>query len=203
METNKTQNLDMARADIYKAVSLLFYQPSDEMGDYLIHLKDCLQELYPELAPIVDKMQTSLSLAKNDLTQLQVDHAKLFIGPFDVLAIPYSSVYLDGQRQVMGDSTLKVLEYYQEAGLELSGDINEVPDHISLELEFMYYVTFKALETGDKEFIAKRNRFLEEHLGLWVNPFTNFIIERAETDFYKNLGLITKEFIGAESKGLM
>jgi len=56
--------------------------------------------LKPELIPIVTEMKT-LSDSKSKLEDLMVDYAKLFIGPFDLLAPPYGSIYLDGQWLLM------------------------------------------------------------------------------------------------------
>ena len=38
-----------------------------------------------------------------------------------------------------------VLESYRHAGLSLTKDLNEPPDHIATELEFMYYLCQKEM----------------------------------------------------------
>ncbi|UTW70898.1 molecular chaperone TorD family protein [Anaerobacillus sp. HL2] len=48
---------------------------------------------------------------RKDVTKLKVDFAKLFVGPFDVLAPPYSSVYLNEGRAVYGESTPRCSKY--------------------------------------------------------------------------------------------
>ncbi|MFN2356106.1 MAG: molecular chaperone, partial [Desulfopila sp.] len=69
---------------------------------------------------------------------LLVEYARLFVGPFELLAPPYGSVYLETGRRLMGDSTIAVQHMYTNAGLTL--DVQEAPDHIALELEFMHYL---------------------------------------------------------------
>jgi TorA maturation chaperone TorD len=47
---------------------------------------------------------------------------------------------LDGTRvrgQLLGPSALAVKELYREAGLQLSGDSKDLPDHVGLELACM------------------------------------------------------------------
>jgi TorA maturation chaperone TorD len=51
------------------------------------------------------------------------------VGPFLVPAPPYGSVYLEDNRQLMGDSTIDVRRHYLSLGLDLSADFMEaLPD---------------------------------------------------------------------------
>lgn len=137
-----------------------------------------------------------------DLEPLKVDFAKLFVGPFKLLAAPYGSVYLEGERKMMGDSTLDARSRYREAGLDTAKNFKDAPDHISAELEFMYYLIFKELEAfadSDTEtamgFIQKQKSFLEDHLLAWVPEFAGQIIENAQNPFYPNLAKATESFL--------
>ena len=67
---------------------------------------------------------------------LKSDFSRLFIGPFKLLAPPYGSIYLDGNSCLMGASTMEVRQLYRNEGL--NPVIKEAPDHIAIELEFMY-----------------------------------------------------------------
>ena len=78
----------------------------------------------------------------------------------------------------------------------------DAPDHITAELEFLYYLIFKEIEAfsnSDIEtaigFIQKLKSFLEDHLMAWVPEFANSIIEHAETPFYPNLAKATQMFL--------
>lgn len=188
------------RANIYKILSGLYYQPTEELEVLLTHLKDALEALCPELVPNAVKMAEDFCRYAEDLTDLKVDHARLFIGPDQLLAPPYSSVYLDPGRQVMGESTMVAYAHYRDAGLDMELDYNEPPDHIAAELEFMYYLIVKYLNTEDMSFVEKQRSFLSSHLGLWIKQFTDNVKALAATEFYKNLGLITQRFVNNELK---
>jgi TorA maturation chaperone TorD len=102
----------------------------------------------------------------------------------------------------MGDSTLDVQNRYRKAGVELSDNFRDVPDHIAAELEFMYLLVFKeiqALENSDVDttidYFEKQRSFLSEHLGAWVFEFADSTEKEAETEFYKNLARATKVFV--------
>ena len=137
-----------------------------------------------------------------DLEELKIDFARLFVGPYSLLAPPYGSIYLERERKIMGDSTLDLLETYRNAGVDLSDNFRDAPDHIAAELEFMYFLIFKeiqALENSDVDttidYLEKQRAFLREHLGAWVFDFADIIEKKAETDFYKNLARATRAFI--------
>ena len=96
----------------------------------------------------------------------------------DTLAKPYGSVWLRRRQQaLMQDSTMAVLELYDEGGFEIDEDFRELPDHVAAELEFLYLLIFRENEAqrkGDLDALAAasdlRRRFLAEHLGAWIGP---------------------------------
>ena len=184
-----TQNLTQT-ANAYKLLSLLYGPPTEELEEVLTHLEQTLQSLRPELIPLVLEMKTQ-SDSESKLKDLMVDYTRLFIGPFDLLAPPYGSIYLDDQRQVMGDSTMEVLQLYRQAGLILSDDLKQPPDYIVTELEFVYYLIGKYLETGDEQRLVQLETFLNKYLGKWIGEFINRINKQTKNIFYKNLAQLT------------
>ncbi|MDO8739444.1 molecular chaperone [Candidatus Deferrimicrobium sp.] len=143
------------------------------------------------------------SILKYGNEELLVEYSRLFLGPFGVIAPPYGSVYLDGERRVMGDSTMEVIRMFRDEGLSGSADAKELPDHVAVELEFMSYLYFeeiKALETSDLraavEAIEKQERFSGEFLRRWIPPFCERIKENTENGFYAALAQCASTFIG-------
>ncbi len=185
------------RRDAYKLLSSYYYRPTADKLETLGALETTLKNICPEAVEFVMTMRT-----ETDITQLEVDYAKLFMGPYKLLAPPYGSVYLEGKREVMGHSTIDALNHYQAAGLAISGRIKEAPDHIAIELEFLYYLIFKeleAIETGTldkaKDYLERQKLFLERHLGAWVTEFSQNVETNALTDFYRNLAKATRIFV--------
>jgi TorA maturation chaperone TorD len=112
-------------------------------------------------------------------------------------------MYLDDKDRVMGKSTMEVKNRYAEEGLDIC--LKEVPDHIAIELEFMYFLIFKELEAtkvndfdNASRYQEKQRTFLENHLGAWVPDFTDKIEANSQTEFYKNIARITKYFIDSD-----
>ena len=90
---------------------------------------------------------------------LLVDYTRLFLGPPQPLARPHGSFWLTGETTLMQDATMAVLDLYQEGGFELDDEFREVPDHVAVELEFLYLLIFKRNE-AQRAGLARRPRLL-------------------------------------------
>jgi TorA maturation chaperone TorD len=195
---------ERTRGDCYRFLSACFCEPEKNVFQeekLLQNLTKSLHKICPEAALFSASMEESILKYGNE--ELLVEYSRLFIGPFGVVAPPYSSVYLDGERRVMGDSTMKVIGMYRDEGLSGSTDAKELPDHVAVELEFMSYLVFKeikALETSDLRSAAaaveKQERFSGELLRRWIPPFCETIKENTENGFYTALAQCASTFIG-------
>jgi TorA maturation chaperone TorD len=168
----------------------------------LQNLTKSIHRICPEAALFSASMEESILKYGNE--ELLVEYSRLFIGPFGVIAPPYGSVYLDGERKVMGESTMEVSSMYRNEGLSGSVDSRELPDHVAVELEFMSYLVFKeieALESSDlraaADFVEKQERFSGEFLRRWIPPFCDRIKENTENGFYTALAQCASTFIGS------
>ncbi len=175
------------RADSYKFLSDCYYLPDDSF--------------IQRVADISQKNQFFADLASHvrttaEIEALKVDFTKLFVGPFKLLAPPYGSVYLEDDR-MLGESTVDVKNRYESEGLDVV--IKDAPDHIAMELEFMYYLITKqagASETEDvQSFQQKQYSFLTTHLARWLPEFAKNIQINAQTDFYRKLAQLTEGFL--------
>ncbi len=187
------------RRDSYKLLSECYYLPDKELLGNLSSLDTKKGQVFSILA----KHRPGIS----DIDSLTVDYSKLFVGPYELLAPPYGSVYLEDKSRVMGDSTVDVNKRYAEEGLDIC--VKEAPDHIAMELEFMYFLIFREVEAvkiSDSRAAAgyqeKQKAFLETHLGIWVSEFAYNVEANAQTTFYKHLARITRSFIREELENM-
>lgn len=197
------------REDIYRLLAACYYPPTAALFE-----EDCcgyLAILLEGIAPEAAKHARAASEAMNGLPpdSLAVEHARLFIGPFQLVAPPYGSLYLDDARTVMGDSTARVVAFYHASGLHLADDFHELPDHFAVELEFMSYLAFKQREAeiaGDQDEVTRglglQVEFLERFLLPWLEPFTSTIITDGEAPFYQAIACCSTAFINADYAGL-
>jgi TorA maturation chaperone TorD len=201
METDGLLSREQARGNSYKLLAECYYLPTLELINNLTDLEQQMADVSAETMLYIKEMKQEIKRL-DDLDALSLDFSRLFLGPYKMHAPPYGSVYLDGERQIMGESTLEVRNIYRESGLDISSDFRNPPDHIAAELEFMYFLILKEIEAiGNSDIDAtvnvleKQRTFLRENLRAWVFDFADTIEEKAETDFYKNLARATKAFI--------
>jgi putative dimethyl sulfoxide reductase chaperone len=201
METKNLIYHEQSRMEAFRLLSECYFLPNMGLSDILDNLKLHLTNVSAPTDNCLRHMHKGIENGQN-LEALKVDFAKLFVGPYQLLAAPYGSVYLDNGRTLMGDSTLDVENRYREEGLDTAKDFKDAPDHITAELEFMYYLIFREIEAfsnSDMEtaigFVQKQKYFLESHLLAWVPEFASNIIENADTLFYQNLAKATQTFL--------
>lgn len=191
-------------AEAYRLLSACFCLPEKQLFLRTGVFKDltlvCAQ-LSDELVSYVSEMERSFSASTEEA--LRVEYARLFVGPYELKVPPYGSVYLDGERRLMGESTLGVIQLYEEAGLIIGGEVKEPPDHIAIELEFMYYLLAKEAEAKEKDetekalaFRKMRQRFFGQYLRAWIPPFCQKIKESSEHPFYLALAHCLLSFAG-------
>lgn len=192
LNSNEELSQKEYRRDSYKLLSECYYLPDEGLIKYLGGLDTKTGGLFSDPA--------KLRLGMSDMDALIIDYSKLFVGPYGLLASPYGSAYLEEESRIMGDSTVDVKKRYEEEGLDIS--LKEAPDHIAIELEFMYFLVFKEIEAfnnHDSEGVAlyqrKQRTFSETHLGVWISEFADKIESKAQTEFYKTLAQVTRTFV--------
>lgn len=190
-----------AKCEVYRLLASAFRSPEVE-SSFALELKEALEAL--GIYIFKEELEALQFAANVQGLELAVEHARLFLGPAKILAPPYESMYTEGR--IMGESTLDVIKRYEEAGLAVSPDFKNLPDHIAAELEFIYYLGSKELEAwgeGDLEkmfhYLLMQKRFLKEHLAKWIPQFCERILKNASSEFYKNLAKITQGYIDIES----
>lgn len=187
----------------FRLLAACFYEPQKKLfleENLFGNLTEGLKQVCPDAEAFSSHMEKSIyNYTEEDL---RVEYAKLFVGPFELLAPPYGSVYLDDGGRVMGDSTMQVIEIYQKEGLARSDDFKDLPDHIAVEMEFISYLIFKgrdALDNADEDsamnYKDKQDFFLNTFLRRWVPLFCKKIKEGTDNVFYTSLADCVSTFV--------
>jgi TorA maturation chaperone TorD len=145
--------------------------------------------------------------------RLAVEYARLFLGPGSHIS-PHGSVHCvndKGRGLLWGEQTAQVKAFIESCGFEYGPDQALIPDHISIELEFMGHMSerealsweaMKDEEAGACREIQKR--FMEEHLLRWVPLLCEKVIRSSNLLFYAEMAALTKNFLefdGSELSG--
>lgn len=208
MEVEMFVRHEAIRSEIYQLLAECYYPPDEALPGKISDLVEKLGLVCPQVRHDINRGGKEILKADN-IEELKVDHAGLFVGPYTLLAPPYGSVYLEPERRIMGNSTMDVVDRYRKAGLIAATDFKDAPDHITAELEFMHFLIFKEMEAtsqGDVNNIIthflNQQSFLNDHLGAWVSEFTGKVVENATTAFYQNLARATDGFIKEDSHAI-
>ncbi|MBI4437094.1 MAG: molecular chaperone TorD family protein [Candidatus Omnitrophica bacterium] len=133
--------------------------------------------------------------------KIAVEFASLFLVPGEKMISPYESSYCDtltidsstacsayfepetfpkeGLRGFLcGPSARSVEKYYKTFGFELSPSFHDLPDHISIELEFLGRL-------DELEKVEEIHKFFREHLGRWIESFLDKMLLQRTSEFYR------------------
>lgn len=141
--------------------------------------------------------------------RMREEYNRLFVGPLEMEAPPWESIYLGKEGMLFQESTLKVRACYRRFGLLPEAYPRVADDSLALELGFMAELARRSLDAFYGENAAALEEtlrgaldFLNEHLLLWI-PQLLERIAKTETDWlYPRLVLYLDSFIKKDRETL-
>ena len=142
------------------------------------HLHDELVELR--------SMTEGFSSAADLFAYLEKGYLRLFINDRGKIAAPlYASCYEDMQSpSLMGAAALRMQAVLAELGIQKSEDVCEPPDHLSIELELLYYLLTRHKKSGRLKGLSEAAYFAAEFLIPWVQVFNQRLAQETHCRFY-------------------
>jgi len=197
--------LSGAREDLCRYLAACYYEPSADFTEERLFdsMVAAASAIDPELAGRARRLGEAF--AAEDAQALLVDYTALFIGPSQPKAMPYASFWLTDDQSMRHEATMTVLDFYEQGGFDVSDDFRELPDHVAVELEFLYQLVCaqnraSGTADGNAAVDALQARFLVEHLAAWIGDFTDAVRSGATSSFYRELAEFTAAFIGLEAR---
>lgn len=186
------------RIAIYGLISRLMLIEVDE--DFLDTLEN--NETLLSFFPNYKNWDKRKTLSKKELINehYNVDFTNLFL----MHLVPYESFYTRDDQMIESGGDNPVLDLYHELdfNVELSKARVVSPDHIGVELEFMYMLCIaaqKALESDDKDSLCElfqvQRAFLKEHLLEWTPLFLINAKRESRTPLYHDGADLTLDFL--------
>lgn len=165
------------RDEIYGMLAELFIQPADERTVATL---------------LGDDADVDMDVLAGDFTDLLRG-----LRPFSPPP-PYESLYREGV--IHGRATSEVMEIYARYGVEPTTTLGgEMPDHISLELDFMRHLcTLEGGSSSEDEIrtlLEAQEEFLDEHLTRWVGNLQERIERDDQTGFYSKVAAFTNDWV--------
>lgn len=194
------------RQATYRLFAALFLNPSK---DRLTRLRALAGELSEggnastefAFSPGVGRLLNDLR--SMDGMQIEEEYNAIFC--VQPKAPPYESFYVDPEGFGRGWVGVGLDRIYCAAGVGVSENHKEPPDHVAVELEFMAYLCSlqaQALAEQDKAASARAGRhqagFLDQHLGIWFAAFARRVREASPGSFYDAVAGGADSFIAQE-----
>ena len=167
-------------------------------------------------APMVDALGFEvgeiLAGELDEVTErLGEEYTSTFIGPGPHVS-PYASTYHEDEGQLWGDSTVRVKRFIEATGLSFEANWASIPDHIAIELELMQRLSEYEAELWARcaaaptlsddnvdeqlrQCLEVQERFLLDHLCVWVSTFCEHLLARSTSPFYQEMANLTKSIV--------
>jgi DMSO reductase family type II enzyme chaperone len=140
----------------------------------------------------------------HDATIAYADFESEYIRLFDVGAAGppcplYGGVYIGDRMKTMEDAT----RFYNFFHLRPAPEMHELPDHITTELEFLHYLTFRQAEAGQEgldvaSLLRAERDFLARHLCKWMPHLQARLAKQTTVPFFPALVRFTAVFLAAD-----
>jgi len=166
------------RADFYLMLARSFLTPAtaehyQAMSDLLADdLADLDQTLAYGIGPQLDALRSAFAKLSSH-EELLVEYSRMFLQP--PREAPLNVCYpLDGA--MMGGTVSEIEDFYRKFGIERGDHFKDLPDHVSVQLEFISYLYGLAAEElangkPDTEAEKAARHFLHEFVSRWVPHF--------------------------------
>jgi TorA maturation chaperone TorD len=182
------ERLILTRQALYRFYAGLLLYPESERFEILRSGAAWLDEAFED-EHLAAELQVTEQLREllvwvqafdGDLQEFQAEWVRLFGSSLDGYCFPYEGAYRGSQ--AAGPLLAELQKEYARAALVLS--TNDLPDHVSVELEYMSYLCGLELETTQSGEDKRRCRivkvqylFLENHLGQWLPALLERVTE--------------------------
>ncbi len=196
----------ISRSKIYGLLAVIF---REEPSVALIkELRD------PQLSGALSDLGVNLGevfyqMPEEELVEtLGLEFVRLFVGPGSHISA-HESVFAESDSGIgglWGATTVKVKNFIETAGLDYRPEFSGVPDHVSVELEFMQKL---AEAEADKWRLQNQDgaqfcqivqcKFIEQHLLNWVPQFCDAVLEKAEIPLYRVMSTLMRNYLEVDT----
>jgi TorA maturation chaperone TorD len=154
-------------------------------------------DLDPELAAFGDQM------ADISLSELKSLHGHVFSHVVSADCPPCEAFYTAKEIFQETSELADIAGFFKAFGLTLAE--GERVDHISVELEFMHFLTYKEAYAQTHHDPARarfcretQRKFLRDHLGRWGTHFARLLDQKADGGYYSGLASLLAKFVSSE-----
>lgn len=131
------ENIEALKISSHVLGNLFYFNPVSKEMKHVINLIESGNVVLEWPYGSESELEEILNLYKKGLSNkelLDSEYKKLFVGPHKLDAPPRSSVYLDKEAVIFGESTIELRSWLASIGIEPNLTQKEPEDHIGLML---------------------------------------------------------------------
>jgi putative dimethyl sulfoxide reductase chaperone len=213
------EEVALARSEIYRLLSMALGYPDRELmtglseASFISQFTECAKKLpsYGSIKRFIQSLETSIKrYGDNIFPTIISEYLALFGQDHEPKCSLYELGHLSRGPLFMNTGILAdIAGFYRAFGLEVADGSKDRVDHISIELEFMYFLALKEafiLKNGEqsnlKVCIEAQKKFLLDHLGRWAGIFHERIKVNTNSSFYCQLTRLLDKFVAQDAKTL-
>ena len=127
---------------------------------------------------------------------LEEGYVRLFISAKGGIAAPlYESCYEFEGAPLMGAAATEMKERFDAKGLSVVDTIQEPPDHLSMELEYLYFLLDKGWRDQDGALVTEGSAFAAETMLPWVSKLHERLASEKQCLFYALMVSILEDIL--------
>lgn len=150
------------------------------------------------VSPVIRSVDTTLEeYHDHDLNrELESEFVRLFINDLSgVNAHLYHSYYYDNQKLLMKEPALEMTRLLEMIGMDIDQGIGEPPDHLCIELEYLYFLLDHSKIHDEPGFQDHIQEYTREFMLPWIAEFQKRIPDTSPALFFSQTALIMKNII--------
>ena len=127
---------------------------------------------------------------------LEECYVRLFISAKGGIVAPlYESCYEFEGAPLMGRAATEMKERFEAKGMSVADNVQEPPDHISIELEYLYFLLDKGWREKYDALIVEAAEFSSDTLLPWVSELSEKLASEEECRYYSLMATIVVEIL--------
>lgn len=210
MDQDELRDMLACRVDYYNILRHLYFSgPKPRIIEALVNLVGCvdLDNAASDIVEGVELLKSADALIDEqsaDLERIQVEFARVFLGPGTPPAPLYESRYRAPDSLLMQGVTIEKRKSYLDAGLASAGASHVPEDHLAVELEYLYFLAGEALrlrETGDQQVaidVLQESRGFLQQCTEWVAKMVDNALANTNEPVIRGMALVTRGLLNED-----
>jgi TorA maturation chaperone TorD len=148
----------------------------------------------------------NFSDAESLFDHLEEIYVRCFVNAIGGVPAPlYHSCYPENRQgdappTLMGEIALSMKQRFASKGLSIAETIGEPPDHLAIEIEYLYFLLHNGWETQNSTYLVEAASFAGNFMRPWVTRFRDRLKRESNADFYTHAATLLMSLLDLISK---